>query len=179
MKKIFFAIAVASMLYGTAFAVLPAFAGSTENWNTSKSSHFIVSFKNAPEKFIEELIDQAEGYYDKIADNLGFTRFNFWLWDNRAKIYIYDNAEDYRASTKQPAWSVGSARVQEKLIYSFPYAQGFFETVLPHELGHIIFREFVGSDNPAYANTAGRRRGFVPRDCTTFHGPAAGQEGSV
>jgi hypothetical protein len=141
MKKIFLATALVFLLCG------PAFAKPAENWNTSKSTHFIVSFKSAPEKFIEEIISRAENYYDKIADNLGFTRFNFWLWDNRAKIYIYDNADDYRVSTGQPAWSVGAARAQEKLIYTFPYAQGFFETVLPHEMGHIIFREFVGFDN--------------------------------
>jgi hypothetical protein len=34
------------------------------------------------------------------------------------------------------------------MIETFPYAEGFNETILPHEMGHIIFRELVGSDNP-------------------------------
>lgn len=39
--------------------------------------------------------------------------------------------------------------MSSKAIYTFPYAKGFFETTLPHEMGHIIFREFVGFNNPA------------------------------
>ena len=126
-----------------------ALGQTTDKWNTSKSTHFIVYYKNAPEDFIEELINRSEDYYDKIADRLGFTRFNFWLWDNRAKIYIYDDANDYRISTGQPEWSIGAAIPKEKIIYTFPYAEGFFEITLPHEMGHIIFREFVGFDNYA------------------------------
>jgi hypothetical protein len=34
-----------------------------------------------------------------------------------------------------------------KTIHSYAYAEGFFETVLPHEMGHVIFREFVGFGN--------------------------------
>ena len=141
MRKIFLFLAASLIL-------LPSYA-QEPNWNISKSNHFIIYYKNAPEDAINRVITNVEDYYNEIANNLGFTRFNFWLWDNRANIYIYDNADDYRVSTKQPAWSVGAARPREKLIYTYPYAQGFFETVLPHEMGHIIFREFVGSDNPA------------------------------
>ena len=120
-----------------------------EKWNISKSTHFIVHYKNAPNDFIEDLIARSEDYYDKIAESLGFTRFNFWLWDNRANIYIYDNAQEYQKETSQPSWSAGAAIPSQKVIYTFPYAKGFFDSILPHEMGHIIFREFVGFDNPA------------------------------
>jgi hypothetical protein len=120
-----------------------------DTWNITKSTHFIVYYKNAPDRFLDELIDKAENYYDKIADNLGFRRFDFWLWDNRAKIYIYDNAKDYQVATGEPSWSSGCAYPGQKMIQSFPYAKDFFETTLPHEMGHIIFREFVGFNNPA------------------------------
>lgn len=120
-----------------------------EQWNTSKSTHFIVYYKNAPSDFIDDLISKSEELYDRIAENLGFTRFNFWLWDKRAKIYIYDDAVSYQKATSQPAWSAGAAIPSLKVIHTFPYAKGFFDTVLPHEMGHIIFREFVGFDNPA------------------------------
>jgi len=118
-------------------------------WNTEKSTHFIIYYKNAPADFIKRLIERSEDYYNKIADNLGFMRFNFWLWDNRAKIYIYDDTKDYQTSTGYPSWSGGCAIARQKTIQTFPYAQGFFETILPHEMGHIIFREFVGFDNTA------------------------------
>lgn len=141
MRK-FFLIVLATLLFSCSI-----FAKEEVKWNTSKSTHFIVYFKNAPGSFIEQLISKSEDYYDKIADNLGFTRFNFWLWDNRAKIYIYDDAGDYRVSTGRPEWSAGAARPQEKIIYTYAYVQGFFESILPHEMSHIIFREFVGFDN--------------------------------
>ncbi len=41
-------------------------------------------------------------------------------------------------------WSHGSASAKEKEIRTFPAAAGFFDSTLPHELGHIIFREFIG-----------------------------------
>jgi hypothetical protein len=139
-----------SILFFMLFCFSPVLASQdTVKWNIEKSTHFVVYYKNAPEDFIKELIDKSEGYYDKIASDLGFTRYDFWLWDNRAKIYIHDNAMDYQSATGEPKWSGGSAMPRSKIIHTFPYAQGFFEKILPHEMGHIIFREFVGFDNPA------------------------------
>jgi hypothetical protein len=120
-----------------------------DDWKKASSTHFLVYYKNAPEDFIKQLIDKSEDYYNKIAQDLGFTRFNFWLWENRAKIYIHDNPQEFQSATGQPAWSAGCAEVNTKIIHSFPYAQGFTETILPHEMGHIVFREFVGFDNPS------------------------------
>ncbi|MBU1125749.1 MAG: hypothetical protein KKC84_06965 [Candidatus Omnitrophica bacterium] len=120
-----------------------------DSWQSHKSTHFVILYRHAPEQFIKQLVDSAEDYYNRIADDLGFTRFNFWLWDNRAKIYIYDNAQEYKAHSGQPAWSAGYARIRQKAIYTFVSAQGFFDTILPHEMGHIIFREFVGFYNRA------------------------------
>ena len=126
-----------------------SFLAKADDWQITKSTHFIVYYKNAQEDFLGHLIERAEDYYNKIADDLGFRRYDFWLWDNRAKIYIYDNAQDYQAATGQPSWSSGCAKVKEKVISTFLYAQRFFDTILPHEMGHIIFREFVGFDNYA------------------------------
>lgn len=125
------------------------FSGTENNWKISKSTHFIIYYKNAPDIFIEEVISKSEELYNNIADSLGFTRFNFWLWDNRAKIYIYDDVKDYQDSTGQPVWSSGASMPKEKTIHSFVFEKGFFDTILPHELGHIVFREFVGFDNPS------------------------------
>lgn len=131
------------------FFLGPCRAEDGQRWNVEKSTHFIVYYKNAPHDFIRQVVDTSEGYYEKIASDLGFNRFDFWLWDNRAKIYIYDTNADYQSGTGQPAWSAGSASPREKIIATFPYAQGFFESVLAHEMGHIVFREVVGFDNKA------------------------------
>jgi hypothetical protein len=130
------------------FSVSAAFAGA-DNWRINKSAHFLVYYKSAPEDFIKELTEEAEGYYDSIVSGLGFSRYNFWSWDNRAKVYVYDNLEDYRTATGQPIWSGGAAVATDKTIYTYLYDKSFFETTLPHEMGHIIFREFVGFDNGA------------------------------
>lgn len=115
-----------------------------EEWREEKSTHFIVYYKDAPLEFIQETIKTAERCYDEMTEILGFTRFDFWLWEKRAKIYIYSDAQDYQRNTGQPSWSGGSANYRDKIIYTYPQAAGFFDSLLPHELGHIIFREFVG-----------------------------------
>jgi len=124
-------------------------SASADEWRIVKSAHFIIHYKSAPEDFIKQVMNKSEDLYNKIADELGFRRFDFWLWDKRAKVYIWDNALDYQAGTGQPSWSSGCALAREKIIQTFPYAEGFFETILPHEMGHIIFREFVGFENKA------------------------------
>lgn len=127
----------------------PAAQSAPEKWLLYKSTHFVIYYKSAPEDVIQQLSAKAEEYYNKIADNLGFRRYNFWLWDNRASIYLHDDTESYQKATGQPSWSAGAAELHQKVIHSFLGAMRFFETVLPHEMGHIIFREFVGFDNSA------------------------------
>ena len=115
----------------------------------SRSTHFIVYYNTTPESFIDRLKNKAEEYYDIIADDLGFRRYNFWLWDNRAKIFIYDSMQEFQAGARQPGWAAGAVQTKEKVLHTYPEERNFFESILPHELGHIIFREFVGFDNPA------------------------------
>ncbi|MFH1398143.1 MAG: peptidase MA family metallohydrolase [Candidatus Omnitrophota bacterium] len=124
-------------------------AQETNKWQESRSTHFIVYYKSASPDFIQKVIDKSESFYNNIAESLGYNRYNFWLWDNRAKIYIHDNLNGYRSATGQPGWSAGISNPEQKIINSFPYAQGFFEHLLPHEIGHIIFREFIGLYNNA------------------------------
>jgi len=126
-----------------------ALAQAPDEWKISKSRHFIVYYKDAPEDFIEQVINKSEDYYGIITDTMGFTRFDFWLWENRAKIYVYNTLTDYSAATGQPKWSAGVAVPKEKTISTFVDSRGFFDGVLAHELGHIIFRELVGFDNYA------------------------------
>lgn len=120
---------------------------SDDKWNIQKSTHFVIYYKDVPSDFVGKVIDKAEDCYNNIANGLGFTRYNFWLWDERAKIYIYNDIEEYKAATGQPNWSSGCVSVRDKTIKTYPVAAGFFDSLLPHELGHIIFREFVGFDN--------------------------------
>ncbi len=124
------------------FLCSSAFAES--EWKEHKCSHFILYYKQADMMFIKRVEEMAEYYYERIARDLGFTRYKNWSWEDRAKIYIYDDAEDYVGSGRQMEWSNGSASASRRTIRTFPAAHGFFDSTLPHELGHIIFREFVG-----------------------------------
>jgi hypothetical protein len=143
MTKKYFFFLIAALL------VITGKVTAAEEWQEKRSTHFIVYYKGAPDDFISTLSYRAEDYYNSIADNLGFSRFDFWLWDNRAKIYVYDDAATYQRIAGGPEWSAGYAAIEEKTIYTYVRAKDFDQTILPHELAHIIFREFVGMRNPA------------------------------
>jgi len=116
-------------------------------WQIKKSTHFVVYYQEAPSDYINEVMDRAEGYYKTITEKLGFTRYEeFWTWYKRAKIYLFRDKEEYSRITSQPEWSRAHSRVIDHEVYTYVRRDGFFETVLPHELGHIIFREFIGYD---------------------------------
>ncbi|HQP91972.1 MAG TPA: hypothetical protein PLU24_04785, partial [Candidatus Omnitrophota bacterium] len=115
-----------------------------DGFTEKKSTHFIVYYKEIPEEFADQVIEYGEKYYDELTEKLGFTRYDYWTWDKRAKIYIYPDQESYIKATGQPAWSGGVAAYDQKTIWSFPREAGFFDSLLPHELGHIIFREVIG-----------------------------------
>jgi hypothetical protein len=115
-----------------------------EDWLELKSEHFIVYFTR-DEKFAKEISNKAEFYYRKIGSDLGYSRYSeFWTWDNRVKIYIYPDEASFLANTGQPEWSKGVADYKKKRIISFAWSEGFLEMLLPHEMAHLIFRDFVG-----------------------------------
>jgi hypothetical protein len=118
---------------------------STSLWQTKKSQHFIIYYQQATDDFINELVVSAENYYNSIVDGLGFRRMDFWSWDERAKIYLFSNSADYLNETHGVAWSGAQVSVKRRTIKTFIGQANFFDSILPHELTHIIFREFVGS----------------------------------
>ncbi|MCX7661555.1 MAG: hypothetical protein N2Z79_02580 [Candidatus Omnitrophica bacterium] len=122
------------------------FSASPQNWQEKRGEHFIVYFtSSSKEDFLKEVLDKAERYYQEIALALGYPRYKeFWLWDKRVKIYIYPDRESFLKATGQPSWSHGVAEYNTKKISSFLGSKDFLESVLPHEIAHLIFRDFVG-----------------------------------
>ena len=120
----------------------PVFA---EEWSEAKGDHFIVYY-TGNEQFAKDISRQSEAYYNKIADDLGYARYsNFWQWDNRVKIYVYPTKEDYvKSAGGQPEWSNGMADYEHKSILTYSNAKDFLEALLPHEITHLIFRDYVG-----------------------------------
>lgn len=118
------------------------------NWQEKATTHFIIYYqKQIAQDYIDEVAARAEEYYDSIAANLSFVRYESWSWDNRAKIYIFNDAEEYREESAKPRWSGGSVSLRRKIIKTYPWAEGFLDNLLPHELGHIMFHELVGFRN--------------------------------
>ncbi|MCR4336430.1 MAG: peptidase MA family metallohydrolase [Candidatus Omnitrophica bacterium] len=116
----------------------------SQEWKEYRTQHFLIYYKDTPQDFIRTVEDAAERYYDEILDRLGFSRETIWTLKDRTRIYIYSDQEDYVNSTGQAGWSHGAADVRNRIIKTFPSSNGFFDTLLPHELGHIIFREYIG-----------------------------------
>lgn len=123
---------------------MPAFAEENGDWKEYKNTHFVVFYQNAPKFFVEEVGSSAESSYRSIVSNLGFVRYKGWTYGDRVKIYIYDDANHYIQSAKTYQWSHGIASPKDRIIRTYPAAHGFFDSTLPHELTHIIFREFMG-----------------------------------
>lgn len=117
----------------------------TSMWQVTKSEHFVVYYEDAPAGFIDGIISVAEKNYFSILDKLGFTRFDrFWTWENRCKVYIYSKKEDYSKKSGQPEWSEASVNVKQRVISTFLGQENFKDTLMPHEMGHLIFREYIG-----------------------------------
>lgn len=118
---------------------------AASEWKEYKCQHLIIYYKDAvPQDFVKSIEQMGEYYYDEISKNMGYTRYKPWAWDERPKIYIYNDADDYVESAKQANWSHGVASPQDKVIRTFPSAHAFFDSTLPHELGHIVLREIIG-----------------------------------
>jgi hypothetical protein len=126
-------------------------SASAQAWQEKTSTHFRVLYQqNAA--FAAAVLTYAEAYYNQIRLDLGLTHVVQrdqvpWLWDKRCQIYVYPDRQTYVQATGAPLWSGGFVQYQRRTVYSFLGANAFLEQTLPHELAHLMFREFVGFDN--------------------------------
>ena len=121
-----------------------SFLACADSWKEERGDHFIVYYRG-DEKFAKDISRQAERYYNQIASDIGYPRYsNFWQWDNRVKVYIYPSKEDYQKASGQPAWSNGMADYLSKKILTYNWRENFLDGLLPHEITHLVFRDFVG-----------------------------------
>lgn len=118
-------------------------------WHELKGTHFLIYTQTGVDSSLTQTVMfNAEQSYDRIIRYFGaLPQKGFWLWDNRCKIYLFESQKGYLAYSKQPEWSGGVSIPSRRTIISYQNAPNFLESVLPHELGHLIFREFVGFQN--------------------------------
>lgn len=113
-------------------------------WREARTKHFRVQFVTG-KSFAEEVGRQAESHYERIRRDLGFTkRGDFWLWDKRVKLLVYPNVETFTAAASVPAWVLGKANYATREIATYHSCDAFLDSVLPHEIAHLVFRDFVG-----------------------------------
>jgi len=142
MRRSLFIVMIMMWSMGASFA-------QAKEWETLKGSNFIVYYRqDVPEHFVNTVMESSEESFKEVSANLGLSRYQSWASDQRASIYIYADQEDYVKNGGQAGWSHGAALVASKIIKTYPSDQGFFDALLPHELGHIILHELVGP----YAN---------------------------
>lgn len=116
-----------------------------EGWAEKKSRHFIIYYDSGVNPiYAKRIFYKAESYYKTIIKSLGFRRFDFWTWDNRCKIFLYSSQKKYYNDNERPRWSAGEVNIDKRTISSYTQGDDFFNSVLPHEMAHLIFREFIG-----------------------------------
>lgn len=137
--KIFLLFSISHFLF--------SFTGAhAQGWQEIKGEHFFVYYQQ-DKSFASDVLRQSETYYRSIASELGYQRYSgFWTWENRVKIYIYPDKDSFLKVTGQSHWSEGLADYTNKSIVSYAWREGFLDALLPHEITHLIFRDYVGID---------------------------------
>jgi len=138
-----------------AVILLPLFLAGAEPGQKlleKKSTHFIVYYSPGIDaSAVDDIIRKGEQYYQSITDKIGFTRFDFWTWEKRCKIYLYATLDDYHKATGQAEWAQASVEAGPRVMYAAMAEKDLFlNTVLPHEMTHLIFREFAGYGIPLW-----------------------------
>jgi hypothetical protein len=140
MKKVNAILGAGLLLANTSFA-----DENPNSWQQMKGQEFIIYYRaDVPEDFVQTTMDTAEEEFKRVTDNLGITNNQEWVLEKQVKIYIYSDKDDFVKNGGQAVWAHGVAFAQAKTIKLYPDATGFFDTLLPHELGHIIFRDYIG-----------------------------------
>ncbi|MCP4653162.1 MAG: hypothetical protein GY858_07255 [Candidatus Omnitrophica bacterium] len=119
--------------------------GNESDFRKSRCEHFIIQYhKDVDASYVRKVRDKSERLYRNITQEFNLIRDKLWTWDNRAKIFVAKDKDDYISDYSCPAWSGACVDYVNKIIYTYP-DQKRFDSILAHELTHIIFREYVGN----------------------------------
>ena len=117
-----------------------------DSWQQMKGQDFMIYYRSTvPDDFIQTTMDTAEEELKRVTDNLGITSNQEWDLERKIKIYIYSDKDDFVRNGGQALWAHGVAFAKARTIKLFPDDYGFFDNLLPHELGHIVFRDYIGT----------------------------------
>jgi len=129
---------------GLELARSPFAYAKEKDFRQLRSGHFIINYKEEVDStYVSKIKSTAEKYYRIITQQFNFYRDKFWIWENRAKVFIANNKDDYLESFECSPWSAACVNYHGKIIYTYP-DQERFTSIFVHELTHIIFREYIG-----------------------------------
>jgi len=114
-----------------------------QNAKELRSEHFIITYPSDAEGYVYKIKDDAEYFYRKITQEFGLIRDKLWSWDERTRILIAKDKDEYLKNFSCPSWSTACVDYRSRIIYTYPM-QKDFSSILLHELTHIIFREYIG-----------------------------------
>lgn len=122
-----------------------------EAWQEIKDKHFVVYYHSEDLAAAQTTLREAERYYKKVGDRIGYSRYrDFWTWDERVKIILFSDQNEFMRRTGQPVWS--SAYVdrdrylfQSRSIVTYKQENDFYTGILPHEISHLILKDFMGA----------------------------------
>jgi len=125
-------------------AVYPAKGfGAEADFKSLCSEHFLINYQpGVSQDYVYSIKDVAEKYYRIITQEFNFIRDELWLWENRAKVFIADNKENYLTQFRCSSWSGACVNYLAKIIYTYP-DQERFNPIFIHELTHIILHEYL------------------------------------
>jgi hypothetical protein len=116
------------------------------------SAHFRVRFTmEAEREQAGHILRRAEAYYLRVANDIGYSRYDdVWTWERRVSIILYPDQYAYARFTGAPEWSKGhasrDARIfRDRAIVSYNGQDNFLDEVLPHEIAHLMFWDYLGT----------------------------------
>lgn len=124
------------------------------SWRYRQTEHFIIYFEDVLQS--KMVADRAEYYYEKIAYDLDYEQSIYW--PQKCEVFIVSSEEkwaEYMKQFMQRFDHIGGfvPRTGEKEVYLCAISLPYLSVTFPHELTHLIFREFAqGEDIPLWLN---------------------------
>jgi len=119
------------------------------DWRKKRTEHFTIYHRN--HKIADRAADVLERSFTRIRKVFGPVN----LPDSRTRnVYVYPTKKIYQKHSDRPNWSSGYTRSEytsgelRYRILTYQQAPRLFESVLPHEVGHVVLGSVIGRRSP-------------------------------
>ncbi len=120
-------------------------------WSQIKGKHFTIFYPSSEEDAAAQtILRKAEEYYGAVADRVGYARYkNFWTWEDRVQVIYFADQAAFAKAMGQPPWAKAfsfthTGNFNLRMIVSFKGQDNFLNTILPHEIGHLVMHDLMG-----------------------------------